>query len=51
MAEAWLNELCGDFFAAKSAGFEPGVLNPLAVEAMAEVGLDISNQTTTFARV
>lgn len=42
MAEAWLNHLCGEFFAAKSAGLEPGELNPLVVEAMAEVGIDIS---------
>ena len=46
MAEAWLNHLCGEFFQAKSAGFEPGTLNPLAVEAMAEVGIDIIQNET-----
>lgn len=46
MAEAWLNHLCGDFFAADSAGLEPGTLNPLVVEAMREVGIDISKKTT-----
>jgi arsenate reductase (thioredoxin) len=46
MAEAWLNHLCGDVFEAKSAGFEPGVLSPLVVEAMAEVGIDISEKKT-----
>jgi arsenate reductase len=46
MAEAWLNHLCSDSFQAKSAGFEPGALNPLAVEAMAEVGIDISQKPT-----
>jgi len=42
MAEAWLNHLGQGDFLARSAGFEPGALNPLAVEVMREVGLDIS---------
>ncbi|MEO7723150.1 MAG: arsenate reductase ArsC [Chthoniobacterales bacterium] len=46
MAEAWLNYTCGDFFAAQSAGLEPGSLNPLVVEAMAEVAVDISKKGT-----
>ena len=46
MAEAWLNHLCGDAFAAESAGLEPGTLNPLVVEAMQEVGIDISQKKT-----
>jgi arsenate reductase len=46
MAEAWLNQICGDFFAAESAGLEPGTLNPLVVEAMEEVGIDISKKET-----
>jgi arsenate reductase len=46
MAEAWLNQICGDFFAAESAGLEPGTLNPLVVEAMDEVGIDISKKET-----
>jgi arsenate reductase (thioredoxin) len=46
MAEAWLNQICGDFFAAESAGLEPGTLNPLVVEAMEEVGIDISQKET-----
>jgi arsenate reductase (thioredoxin) len=46
MAEAWLNEICGDFFAAESAGLEPGTLNPLVVEAMEEAGIDISEKKT-----
>jgi len=46
MAEAFLNHLAGDRFEAQSAGLEPGTLNPLAVETMAEAGIDISaNQT------
>lgn len=46
MAEAWLNHLCGEFFEAHSAGLEPGTLNPLVVEAMKEVGIDISSKKT-----
>jgi arsenate reductase len=46
MAEAWLNKICGDQFEAQSAGLEPGTLNPLVVEAMAEVGVDISKKET-----
>jgi arsenate reductase len=44
MAEAWLNHLCGEYFEAHSAGLEPGTLNPLAVEVMREVGIDISGK-------
>lgn len=44
MAEAWLNYLCGDFAVAESAGIEAGGLNPLAVRAMQEVGIDISHK-------
>ncbi|MBI1840240.1 MAG: arsenate reductase ArsC [Verrucomicrobia bacterium] len=46
MAEAWLNHLCGDSFDAQSAGLEPGTLNPLVVESMAAVGIDISRRKT-----
>jgi arsenate reductase len=46
MAEAWLRNICGDFFEAHSAGLAPGVLNPLAVEVMREVGIDISQKET-----
>ncbi len=46
MAEAFLNAMCGDVFVAESAGLEPGKLNPLAVEAMREVHIDISGKST-----
>ncbi len=46
MAEAWCNHLFGDILQAESAGLEPGTLNPLAVRAMAEVGIDISHKQT-----
>jgi arsenate reductase (thioredoxin) len=46
IAAALLNELCGDYFEAQGAGLEPGVLNPLAVEALQERGIDISRNKT-----
>ena len=46
MAAAWLNDICGDDFEAESAGLEPGELNPLTVQVMNEVGIDISNNET-----
>ena len=46
MAAALLNEMCGEFFEAQSAGLEPGTLNPLAVEALQEIGTDISANET-----
>jgi arsenate reductase len=46
MAEAFLKALGGDRFDAVSAGFEPGVINPLVVEVMKEVGIDISQNKT-----
>jgi arsenate reductase len=46
MAAALLNEVCGEFFEAQSAGLEPGTLNPLAVEALQEIGIDISDRET-----
>lgn len=46
MAEAWLNHLCPESAIASSAGLEPGTLNPLVVEVMREVGMDISKNPT-----
>jgi arsenate reductase len=44
MAEGYLRHVAGDRFEAMSAGIEPKTLNPLAVEAMEEIGIDISRQ-------
>ena len=46
MAEAFLNNLAGDRFEVKSAGLEPGTLNPVVVKSMMEMGIDISNNRT-----
>jgi arsenate reductase len=44
MAEGFLNRLGAGRFEARSAGTEPGTLHPLAVQVMAEEGIDISGQ-------
>ncbi|MBI3978422.1 MAG: arsenate reductase ArsC [Chloroflexi bacterium] len=45
MAEGWLRHLAGERFEVASAGTEPArQVNPLAVRAMAEVGIDLSGQ-------
>ncbi len=46
MAEAILKARGGDRFEAHSAGLEPGTLNPFAVQAMQEWGIDISGKKT-----
>jgi arsenate reductase len=46
MAAALLNKICGEYFEAQSAGLEPGSLNLLAVEALREIGIDISQNKT-----
>ncbi|MFA5088603.1 MAG: arsenate reductase ArsC [Candidatus Omnitrophota bacterium] len=46
MAEAFLKQSAGDKFEVESAGLEPGTLNPIVVEAMQEVGIDISQNKT-----
>ena len=44
MAEAWTRSLKGDQFEAYSAGVAPKAIDPRAIKAMAEAGLDISGQ-------
>ncbi len=46
MAAALLNKRCGKLFEAHSAGLEPGTLNPLAVEVLREMDIDISKNKT-----
>jgi len=46
MASALLNNTCGEFFEAQSAGLQPGTINPLVIEALREIGIDISKNTT-----
>ncbi len=42
MAEGLLRDMAGDRFEVFSAGTRPAGLNPLAVSAMREIGIDIS---------
>jgi arsenate reductase len=45
MAAGWLRHLAGDAVEVRSAGSAPADrINPAAVEAMAEIGIDISGQ-------
>ena len=46
MAAGWLRHLAGDRVEVRSAGSAPAEsINPVAVEAMREVGIDITDQT------
>jgi arsenate reductase len=46
MAEAWGKHYLGDKWDVYSAGIEAHGVNPKAIQAMDEVGIDISNQTS-----
>jgi len=44
MAEAFLRKYSGEQFEAFSAGLEPKEINPLTIQVMQEIGIDISGQ-------
>jgi arsenate reductase len=44
MAEGFLRQLAGDTLIPVSAAIEPAPVSPLAIDAMKEVGIDISKQ-------
>lgn len=44
MAEGWARRLAGPDWEIHSAGLEPSHVNPRAIRAMAEVGIDIQTQ-------
>jgi len=46
MAEMFLNEYAPVRFEAESAGLEAGKLNPFVVSVMAELGIDMSGNST-----
>ena len=46
MAEGWAKKLLPAEWEVKSAGIEAHGVNPNAIKAMKEVGIDISNQTS-----
>src|SRR5215216_5577208 len=49
MAEGLLREMAGDRFEVESAGVNPSRVRPEAVEAMREIGIDISSHTSKSA--
>jgi arsenate reductase len=52
MAAGWLEALAGERIGVLSAGSEPAEhVNPLAVEAMREVGIDIAGQQPKVLRI
>lgn len=50
MAEGYLRNVAGERFDVMSAGIEPKGVNPLAVAAMREIGVDISSQRSKDIR-
>ena len=46
MAQGWLRHLGGTRFEVDSAGTDPKGVHPLAIRVMAEVGIDISGNTS-----
>lgn len=46
MAEGFLRDMAGDRFEVYSAGLKPSFVNPSAIKAMADVGIDISSHTS-----
>ncbi|HEV2314661.1 MAG TPA: arsenate reductase ArsC [Candidatus Acidoferrales bacterium] len=50
MAEGYLRSVAGERFDVMSAGIEPKGVNPFAVAAMREIGVDISSQRSKDVR-
>ena len=48
MAEGFLRAMAGDRFESGSAGTEKTSVNPLAIRAMAELGIDLGEHTSTL---
>jgi arsenate reductase len=51
MAEGLLRHLFGDTYEVFSAGMRPTPVHPLAIQVMAELGIDISHQTSKHLAV
>lgn len=49
MAEGLLRHMAGERFEVESAGVEPSHVRPQAIEAMREIGIDISGQHSKSA--
>ena len=46
MAEAFLRKYAGEHFEAHSAGLDPKGVNPFTIQAMKEIGIDLSDNTS-----
>jgi len=46
IAEGYLRHLAGNIFDVTSAGLEPSLVNPRAIQVMAEDGIDISSHSS-----
>ena len=44
IVEGYLNARYGDRYYARSAGLQPGTINPLTILVMKEIGIDIGTQ-------
>lgn len=51
MAEGMLRAWSGDRYEAQSAGNEATEIRPLAIQAMAEIGVDISGQSSKAVQI
>ena len=51
MAEGLLRELHGDKFEVHSAGVDPSIVRPEAIDVMKEIGIDISGHTSKSADI
>jgi arsenate reductase (thioredoxin) len=49
MAEGYLRHVAGDQFEVASAGINPTTVNPLAIKAMQEIGVDIAGHQSKAA--
>ena len=46
MAEGLLNNICGNTYEAYSAGSTPTRINPFSIEALKEIGIDITSHSS-----
>ena len=51
MADGWAQKLLPDDWEVYSAGIETHGVNPNAVKAMNEIGIDISHHTSNLTRI
>lgn len=50
MAEAFLRKFAGDHFDVYSAGLDPDIVNPLTIQVMEEIGVDMTGHYSKSVR-